>query len=340
MKKVSVIIGCYNAADDLHKCWDSLKTQTIGLDSIECIFIDDASGDDKATWNKLTELESEAPDSVVIIGSESNLGPGGARNLGLRYATGKYMQFLDADDELESDAMEKLYDTAERYDTDIIQFNHRLIMGEQSRVNRVSAENKLYDLNAYETRCGFLNSTMVTYGCTNKFYRMSLVKETGAQFAEHVVYEEPKFVYPLFVCAKKVYLMDEALYRYYLHEGSTVTSRLGKDILDHPKVQLQLLLDLMQRPEYSTYRDVIGCYFLWSFYCETFIFASEHADSFLPFEYVKEMQLVCRTNFPDWRDNPFIKAVSQATHDLLETIDTEVTDQKQVAEFIQAAAGL
>ena len=53
MKKISIVINCYNVADSIGMCWESVKKQTIGLENIECIFVDDASTDDGATWNPL-----------------------------------------------------------------------------------------------------------------------------------------------------------------------------------------------------------------------------------------------------------------------------------------------
>ena len=57
MKKVSVIIPCFNATKYLPKCFMSLVQQTIGIDQIELIFVDDASTDEDAAWNMLQEFE-------------------------------------------------------------------------------------------------------------------------------------------------------------------------------------------------------------------------------------------------------------------------------------------
>lgn len=55
-KKVSVIIPCFNATKWLPKCFLSLVQQTIGIENIELIFVDDASTDNGETWNMLQEL--------------------------------------------------------------------------------------------------------------------------------------------------------------------------------------------------------------------------------------------------------------------------------------------
>lgn len=337
MEKVSIVIPCYNAANELYRCWESIKRQTHGLENLECIFVDDASTDDGKTLEVLYLIEKESPDNVIIVESDHNRGPGGATNVGISYATGVYLQLMGADDEFADDAIEKLYCIAKEYNTDIVQYNHTLILGENRRVNKVSKGNKLYIIDDHDSRVEFLNSTIVTYGCTNKFYKMDLVHRAGVCFAENVVYEEPLFVYPLFLYANRVYLCEEGFYYYYLHAGSIVTSRIGRNILDHPKVQLMVLRDCMRRTDiYEEYRDVIACYFLWSYYCETLLFASDNKDSSVPIEYFREMQNICRTLFPDWRVNPQIRRIEdKEALEMLSTIDRDFKDQTELNEYIK-----
>ncbi len=338
MSIVSIVIACYNSSKTIYRCWESLKNQTYGLRNLECIFVDDASSDNGRTLNMLYEIEKEAPDNVIVIASDRNMGPGGALNLGISYASGDYLQILDSDDELAIDAIEKLYDIASKYDADIIQYNHTLILGDRRRVNRVSRGNKLYVINDHDQRTEFLNATLVTYGRSNKFYRMKLVKETGVYFAENVVYEEPLFVYPLFLYAKRVYLCEDGFYYYYLHGGSIVTSQIGQKLLDHPRVQLMLLKDCMERADlYAEYVDVISCYFLWSYYCETLLFASENCDATLPIDFLREMQLVCRKLYPNFENNPQIRRINdRKTIDMLNSIKKDFYDQKELDEYISS----
>ncbi len=341
MDKISIITACYNSYETLYRCWESLKNQTYGIENLECIFVDDASTDEGKTRNILFDIEREAPDSVIVITSDKNMGPGGALNLGISYATGLYMQILDSDDELARDAIEKLHSIAVRYDTDIIQYNHTLIMGNQRRVNRVSMGNRLYLADDHDKRVELLNATIVTYGRSNKFYRMDLIRNTGVRFAENAVYEEPLFVYPLFLYAKRIYLCEEGFYHYYIHQGSIVTSQIGRKLVDHPKVQLMLLKDCMGRTDlYREYADVISCYFLWSYYCETLLFAAENADAYFPMDIFNEMQRVCRMLYPDFRSNPQIKRIKdKATIDILETIDRDFEDQEELNSYIGSLRG-
>ena len=95
-RKISIIIPCYNAQQYLDRCLLSLVNQTIDLDKLEIICVNDASTD--GTWDKLCSWESRYPENFLLVDCEKNGKLGRARNIGLSYATGDYIAFLDADD--------------------------------------------------------------------------------------------------------------------------------------------------------------------------------------------------------------------------------------------------
>ena len=101
MKKISVIIPCYNSVKWLPKCFMSLVEQSIGIDNLELIFVNDASTDDGQTWDMLKEMEKAYPESIIIIDLPYNRRQGGARNEGLKYASGEYIAFVYSDDWIE-----------------------------------------------------------------------------------------------------------------------------------------------------------------------------------------------------------------------------------------------
>ena len=111
MKKISLIMPVYNTADYLDISIGSVLEQTIGLDQIELIIVDDHS-DDGRTVEKLKEYESQFPDNIILILNDSNMGPGGCRNTALEYASAEYVFFLDSDDWIDRDAFECLYTAA------------------------------------------------------------------------------------------------------------------------------------------------------------------------------------------------------------------------------------
>lgn len=95
-KRFSIIIPAYNVEKYIERCIESVKNQT--FNSYEIIIIDSVSND-----NTVEILKKYVSDNTKIFQQKNNLGPGGARNVGLNKATGEYILFLDADDYLNND---------------------------------------------------------------------------------------------------------------------------------------------------------------------------------------------------------------------------------------------
>ena len=142
MKKVSIVVPCYNAVQYLDRCIDSLVNQTIGIENLEIILVDDASTDDGQTWARIVETERRFPDSVLAVSLSENLRQGGARNVGISYAGGEYLMFCDADDWLALEAAECLYQRAKNYDTDVIEYRMQKVQDDTDLSTISTAEGK------------------------------------------------------------------------------------------------------------------------------------------------------------------------------------------------------
>lgn len=105
MEKVSVIMPCYNDGLYIEEAIKSVKEQT--YENIELIVIDDGS-DDEETINILTRLEKE-----VVLLHTNHLRPAGARNFGIKRASGKYIMPVDSDDIIDKDYIKKAVEIIE-----------------------------------------------------------------------------------------------------------------------------------------------------------------------------------------------------------------------------------
>ncbi|MGW0186597.1 glycosyltransferase family 2 protein [Streptomyces sp. NPDC003362] len=126
---VSVIIGAYEAMPYLVECLASVEAQTIGPGRLEVIAVDDGSTD--GTGECLEEFAARAPMAVTVIRQENSGGPSGPRNVGLGKAAGRYVFFLDADDRLGPEALERMVAMADRNGTDVV-------LGRVEGVNRTA----------------------------------------------------------------------------------------------------------------------------------------------------------------------------------------------------------
>ncbi|MER5176801.1 glycosyltransferase family A protein [Streptomyces sp. NPDC002896] len=117
MLKVSVVVPVYNAGPYIEKCAETLLRQSIGQDDYEVVYVDDGSTDDSA--ERLDRLA--ARHAHVRVHHQENSGwPGKPRNVGVRMSRGEYVQFVDQDDELGLEALERLYALGKRNGSDIV----------------------------------------------------------------------------------------------------------------------------------------------------------------------------------------------------------------------------
>ncbi len=115
-KLVSIIVPAYNVEDYLEKCLESCVNQT--LEEIEVICVDDASPDGCAAI--IDRFACMYPEKVIPVHLKKNMRQGGARNVAMRLANGKYLCFVDGDDYIDTNMCKELYDIAVKNNRDIV----------------------------------------------------------------------------------------------------------------------------------------------------------------------------------------------------------------------------
>lgn len=175
--KISVIIPVYNTAEYLPYLCTDIDNQT--YTDFEVIFIDDGSQD-----NSLEILEKYASGRYNIkVIKEKHKGVSNARNVGLSHARGKYIRFLDSDDRIPKDSMEKLVYPIESLgeDIELVIANYRLISeitnmtGEGLEEKRLRGEDFVLDFIRY------FETFYIGSNC-NKLYKNEIIKKYNIQF--------------------------------------------------------------------------------------------------------------------------------------------------------------
>lgn len=328
-KLISVVIPCYNSKKYLDKCFGSLLSQTIGFENIEVILVNDASTDN--TLDTLLEIEHKYPDNVMVINLDTNMQQGGARNIGISYATGEYLAFVDSDDWIDPETYAITYKIAKDKDLDIIQFNtfeKTMDERDQSANRMIGLEDYFVEFNSVEERRSVIINQRFTCGCWNKLYRMSLVREVNSKFTEHACYEEPKFVFPFFFYAKRMYRLEQRLYYYRYNYSGTVNLTMTNNLklYDHPKTQLELLNDLIARNLVTDYHDEIEFLFFHCYYVETLYFAAMRGFTLDPVRF-KQMQQTVKNYFPNIYNNKYISLSQYAIQNaLLQTLNLDLDE--------------
>lgn len=222
--EVSVIVPVYNAEAHLESCIASLRAQT--LEACEFIFVNDGSTDGS---RRIIERHAELDDRIVLI-DQPNRGVSAARNAGLQAAAGRYVGFVDADDEVAPEFYETLLGAAERHGCDAV--IAEFAEGEAGRpaaypfpagvtLDRSCITNRLLPYFVESDRC---NSVC------NKLYRMSAVRRSGALFPRGVALgEDGWFNMLFFAAAESAVYLRYCGYRYRETEGSATRQWLDRD---------------------------------------------------------------------------------------------------------------
>ncbi|MEV0688725.1 glycosyltransferase family 2 protein [Streptomyces sp. NPDC050388] len=169
---VTVVIGAYEAMPYLVECLASLEAQTIDPERIEVIAVDDGSTD--GTGECLEEFAGRAPMPVTVIRQANSGGPSGPRNIGLGKATGRYVFFLDADDRLGHEALQRMVAMADRAGTDVV-------LGRVEGVNR-GAPKSMWGRTLERTD---VHSSNIKYTLSaQKLFRRELLVRHGIRFDE------------------------------------------------------------------------------------------------------------------------------------------------------------
>lgn len=142
--KVSIIVPCYNHAKYLEECIESIKDQSYS--NWECIIVDDGSTDDTQSVSR--KLENEK----IRYVHQENKGLSGARNTGIRNATGDYILPLDADDTLNPLALEKMIAVFTQKPETLIVFSDTVTFGHTHK-NLIYRKNLPSKNCFWETKC-------------------------------------------------------------------------------------------------------------------------------------------------------------------------------------------
>ncbi len=225
--RVSVIIPVYNTGDYLNDALESVRKQT--LQYIEVIAIDDGSTDSSA--GILKEWSSKMN---IIILAKKNAGQAAARNDGLDIAAGDYIYFLDSDDWIEPDTLERCVSECDRHNLDFVFFD-AVSFGDDDHAGQCDA--KWFDYHR-GGRYPFAQSgpAVLQDMLRNQIYRcsvcMSLFRRTFLmknciRFKEGIIHEDELFSARAYFSAERIKGLAKEFYHRRLHGESTMTKEFS-----------------------------------------------------------------------------------------------------------------
>lgn len=219
--KVSIIIPVYNVEPYVERCLKSVMAQTY-QDSIECLIVDDCGTDKSMEVVEKVVNEYQGPIDFIILHHDHNRGLSAARNTGMDAATGDYLFFLDSDDEISTDCIEKLMLPLSEEQYDLIVGNTHTIGDD--RLGKL-LNLKLNDsevLRGEEIMDGYRRDWNMVV--PNKLYRKAFIFAQGLHFKEGLLHEDELWSFQLACLAQSLRVVNQMTYIYYIRGNSITTS--------------------------------------------------------------------------------------------------------------------
>lgn len=245
MAEVSVIVPVYQVEQYLKQCLDSIVNQT--FKEIEIILVDDGSKDNSG---KICD-EYALKDNRVKVIHTTNIRAAGARNLGLDNMTGKYFMFVDSDDCIAVNMVEKLYYKIQETDFDIVCCNYRYFWEENSEKDYCT-EFKEETIDGSEVF--YIRKNERNYGywtvVWNKLYKTETVGKL--RFRTGKYFEDEFFANDLYQMDLKINTVSDCLYDYRQHDNSTMQIKSAVkyyDLIDAFQERILIYLDQNMYPD-------------------------------------------------------------------------------------------
>ena len=259
MKKpvISVIVQVYNVEKYLRQSLDSILCQTFS--NIEIICVNDGSTDGS---RKILE-EYRKKDSRIKIVDKKNGGLSSARNAGMKIAEGEFYSYIDSDDWIEPNMLEKLYDSITTYNTDIaICAVHQF----DDTNKKIDDSNPYYTLGffdeSFDNRAFFYTDVKpflmdVCVMAWNKLYRRSWIEECNAKYPEGYIFEDGPFFFSLFFKSRRgVSIVRDYLYFYRINRKNSIIHKAGKKFLNVIDVIEMMYSKVKDLPDFEDIRYV------------------------------------------------------------------------------------
>lgn len=244
---VSIIVPIYQAEKFIGKCIDSILDQTYS--DFELILVDDGSVD--ASYG-ICKSYAKRDNRLVLLHTE-NYGSAHARNVGLRCAKGEYISFVDADDYLERDFLEKLVSGIQKFNADIAECDFYLIEDGVKQI-KLLQQNCVCELNGVQAMRAHISDQYCRQLVWNKLYKKKVLQDIW--FVEGKTIDDEFWTYKVIGNADKVIHVSEQLYNYVQHKGSVMHQQYNIKRLQALEAQSLRLNYVSERfPELKSYAE-------------------------------------------------------------------------------------
>ncbi|MFI8828510.1 glycosyltransferase family 2 protein [Streptomyces sp. NPDC053431] len=224
---VSVVVPVYNAMPYLEQTLASVARQSLGVDAVEIVAVDDGSTDGSGEF--LDTWAAAHPGAMTVVHQDASGGPSRPRNVGLEHATGTYVFFLDGDDCLGPQALERLVAMAEKNGSDTV-------LAKLVGVGRVIRKEvrEVFAKNVDQADPAVVYWTLMPF----KLFRRAMLEEHKLRFPEHMrISEDQHFVARAYLHSRVISILADYDCYYLVGRGDNGNITAGG--LDYPTMVSQ-----------------------------------------------------------------------------------------------------
>lgn len=220
---ISVIIPIYNVKDYVLDCLHSVANQT-KKNGVECILVDDRGTDNSMEIAEKFVSSYNGMIDFRIYHHDNNKGLSAARNSGIREAKGKYLYFLDSDDTIYPNCLNIMFDSAEKYDADLVQGSY------DSDVLYMEQFSK-HSLPLFSDNHPFIKRTLLNYDVNpvmaqNRLVKKNIIVDNNLFFKEGIIHEDHYWTFFLAKVITRICFIKEKTY-YYRQTIGSITNRVN-----------------------------------------------------------------------------------------------------------------
>lgn len=260
--QISVVIPVYNAEKYLGCCIESVLEQSFS--DYELILIDDGSKDMSLTICHKYAMR----DKRIKIISQKNSGVSVARNKGLECALGKFISFVDSDDYLEPQALEKLYKSVTKEPCDLVCGSFQRICANGASSPFIWSSRTLRSAKELADVCYKMNMSVVLGGVWGKLYRNTIIKKYQIRFPHDIsVAEDNIFNINYYQIINNVILLEDIVYNYRENENSltaTVTPNTFNNLISVFEARKKYYSDFVSSFDKGVFLNQFITLFFWN----------------------------------------------------------------------------
>jgi len=257
MIRLSIIVPCYNVEKYVEECIRSMYNQDIPQDEYEVICVDDCSPDHSVSIIKQLQKEYS---TLRLIHHERNRKLGGARNTGLKMASGKYVWFVDSDDYISPNCLLSLLNKAEENDIEVLLFDFQIVGRENIQIVDhpkidsaiITGEQLLYQVQSF-----WYKSIPTAW---NKLYLRDFLTGNKLFFADDVMYEDTDWTFRLLEKANKVLYVEKIAYNYRVNVESITKIQPSPEKMVYTILQQNRCAIVAENTHLQIFKDVIYAY--------------------------------------------------------------------------------